>query len=119
MSMATAGRKSEFNEYGHSGRVLAPQSLVDTGMLPLTSATSWTSSLGKWLANTRHPKTFAFQKPKPCSEEACTRTGPHSCSEMGGSSSRLLERLRWSPPLRAETFLLRQAPKGRNQKANR
>ena len=36
--------KSELNEYGHSGRVSAPHSLADTGVLPLTSVPSWTSS---------------------------------------------------------------------------
>ena len=38
--------------------VFLPQSLADMGLLPLTSAPSWTSSLGKWLANARHPTTY-------------------------------------------------------------
>ena len=44
--------ESELNEYGQ-GVVFLPQSLADTGVLLLTLASLWTSSLGKWLANTR------------------------------------------------------------------
>ena len=36
-----------------TGVVFLPQSLADTGVLPLISASFWTSSLGKWLVNTR------------------------------------------------------------------
>ena len=50
--------------------VFLPQSLADTGVLPLISASFWTSSLGKWLANTRHFTTSAFRKPKPCSDRS-------------------------------------------------
>jgi hypothetical protein len=59
--------ESELNEYGQ-GVVFLPQSLADTGVLPLISASFWTSSLEKWLANTRHSTTLAFRKPKPCSD---------------------------------------------------
>jgi hypothetical protein len=55
--------------------VFLPLSLADTGVLPLTSASSWTSSLGKWLANTRHTKTWAFRKPKPCSDRSLHADG--------------------------------------------
>ena len=69
--------ESELNDYGHRGRVLAflPQSLADTGVLPLISASFWTSSLGKWLANTRLFTTLAFQKPKPCSDRSFHANG--------------------------------------------
>jgi hypothetical protein len=44
--------------------------LADTGVLPLISASFWTLSLGKWLANTRLLTTLAFQKTKPCSDRS-------------------------------------------------
>ena len=52
-----------------------PQSLADTGVLPLISASFWTSLLGKWLANTRHSITLAFRKPKPCSDRSLHANG--------------------------------------------
>jgi hypothetical protein len=66
--------ESELKEYGQAV-VFLPQSLADTGVLPLTSASSWTSSLGKWLANTRHSTTLAFRKPKPCSDRSLHADG--------------------------------------------
>jgi hypothetical protein len=56
---------------------------ADMGVLLLTSASSWTSSLGKWLANTRHPKALAFRK----WGRALDAMGSHSRSGMGDSSS--------------------------------
>jgi hypothetical protein len=66
--------ESELNEYGQ-GVVFLPQSLAYTGVLPLISASFWTSSLGKWLANTRHSTTLAFRKPKPCSDRSFHANG--------------------------------------------
>ena len=66
--------ESELNEYGQ-GVVFLPQSLAYTGVLPLISASFWTSSLGKWLANTRHSTTLAFRKPKPCSDRSLHANG--------------------------------------------
>ena len=66
--------ESELNEYGQ-GVVFLPQSLAYTGVLPLISASFWTSSLGKWLANTRHSTTLAFRKPKPCSGRSLHANG--------------------------------------------
>jgi len=67
--------ESELNEYGHGFVVFLPQSLADTGVLPLISASFWTSSLGKWLANTRHSTALAFRKPKPCSDRSLHANG--------------------------------------------
>ena len=58
-----------------TGAVFLPQSLADTGMLPLISVSIWTSSLGKWLANTRLFITLAFQKPMPCSDRSLHANG--------------------------------------------
>ena len=71
--------------------VFFAQSLVATGMLPLTSVSSWTSSLGKWLANTQHPTTLAFRKPKPCSGKLARKWG-HAIAR--GWATLLLDRLR-------------------------
>jgi hypothetical protein len=69
--------ESELNQYCHNGRVLAPVigRYGGTGVLPLTSASFWTSSLGNWLANTRHSTTLAFRKPKPCSDRSLHADG--------------------------------------------
>ena len=85
--------ESELNEYGHGGRVFVPRSLADTGVLPPTSASFWTSSLRKWLANTRH---FS-QRLVPT--EAYTQMGSRNCSGMGDSFSESPEGLRCSPLL--------------------
>ena len=55
--------ESELNEYGQAA-VFLPKLSADTGVHYLTSASSWTSSLGKWLANTR-----------PCSDRSLHANG--------------------------------------------
>ena len=72
-------------------------SLADTGVLPLTSASFWTSSLGRWLANTRHSTTLAFRKLKPCSDRSLHANGVTQLLGDGRLSSELPEGLRCSP----------------------
>ena len=85
------GNQNSLNEYGQAA-VFFPQSLAYTGVLPLTSASFWTSSLGKWLANKRHPITLAFRKPKPCSGRKLARKWRHAIAR--GWATLLLDRLR-------------------------
>jgi len=61
--------ESELNEYGHSGRVLAPV-IGRYGGASSDHSLIWTSSLGKWLANTRHSITLSFRKPGICSDRS-------------------------------------------------
>jgi len=90
--------ESELNEYGQ-GVVFLPQSLADTGVLPLISAPFWTSSLGKWLATHGFLQHWLFRSQSLVQTEACTQMGSRNCSGIGDSSSGSPEGLRCSPLL--------------------
>ena len=75
---------------------------------PKSHAGPHRSSLGKWPANTQHPKALAFRKPKPCSGRGLRANGvSRNCSGMGDSSSGSPVRLRRSPLLWGRKLFVR------------
>jgi len=75
-----------------TGAVFLPQSLADTGVLPLILASFWTLSLGRWLANTRHSKNIGFSEAKALFRQKLARKWGHEIAR--GWATRLLDRLR-------------------------
>jgi len=80
-----------------TGAVFLPQSLADTGVLPLISASFWTSSLGNGSQTHGILQHWLFGSQSLVQTEACTQMGSRNCSGMGDSSSGSPEGLRCSP----------------------
>ena len=64
----------------------------DTGVLPLISASFWTSSLGKWLANTRLFYNIGFSEAKALFRQMLARKWGYAIAR--GWATLLLDRLR-------------------------
>ena len=86
--------ESELNQYCHNGRVLAPVigRYGGTGVLPLTSASFWTSSLGNLARKHTAFYNIGFSEAKALFRQKLTRRWGHAIAR--GWATLLLDRLR-------------------------
>ena len=75
-----------------TGVVFLPQSLADTGVLPLISVSYWTSSLGKWLATHTAFYNIGFSEAKALFRQKLVRKWGDAIAR--GWATLLLDRLR-------------------------